>query len=148
MDHSLGNLTKCRKAIEIQKEWKPMVGDWFWKPDGISYGLWLIAEIRSDILYCSGERMYHKPFDGKLVEFRMPEFYTWLPMQDQLQEMVLHEIGTAKDNFWTDLARLNKWAFEEKFMDDIPQSMEQLWLAFVMKERYNKVWTGEDWRQR
>ena len=25
------------------------------------------------------------------------------------------------------------------------QTMEQLWLAFVMKERFNKVWNGEDW---
>jgi len=24
-------------------------------------------------------------------------------------------------------------------------SMEQLWLAFVMKEKYGKVWNGEDW---
>ena len=24
-------------------------------------------------------------------------------------------------------------------------SMEQLWLAFVMKEKYNKVWNGEEW---
>ncbi len=24
-------------------------------------------------------------------------------------------------------------------------SMEQLWLAFVMKEKYNKVWDGEEW---
>jgi hypothetical protein len=24
-------------------------------------------------------------------------------------------------------------------------SPEQLWLAFVMKEKYNKVWNGEDW---
>jgi len=24
-------------------------------------------------------------------------------------------------------------------------SMEQLWLAFVMKEKFDKVWNGEDW---
>ena len=24
-------------------------------------------------------------------------------------------------------------------------SMEQLWLAFVMKEKYNKTWNGEEW---
>jgi len=24
-------------------------------------------------------------------------------------------------------------------------SMEQLWLAFVMNEKYNKVWNGKDW---
>ena len=24
-------------------------------------------------------------------------------------------------------------------------SMEQLWLMFVMKEKYNKEWNGKDW---
>jgi len=23
--------------------------------------------------------------------------------------------------------------------------MEQLWLAFVMKEKHNKTWNGKDW---
>ena len=46
----------------------------------------------------------------------------WLPRQDQLQEMV------EKDNFSVKAT-----------------SMEQLWLAFVMKEKYNKQWNGEGW---
>jgi hypothetical protein len=25
------------------------------------------------------------------------------------------------------------------------ESMEQLWLAFVLKEKYGKVWSGTDW---
>lgn len=24
-------------------------------------------------------------------------------------------------------------------------SMEQLWLAFIMKNEYHKIWSGEDW---
>jgi len=24
-------------------------------------------------------------------------------------------------------------------------SMEQLWLAFIMSEKYGKVWNGDDW---
>ena len=27
----------------------------------------------------------------------------------------------------------------------VSPSMEQLWLAFVMKKRYSKVWNGKDW---
>ena len=27
-------------------------------------------------------------------------------------------------------------------------SMEQLWFAFVMKEKYGKVWDGESWKIR
>lgn len=26
-------------------------------------------------------------------------------------------------------------------------SMEQLWLAFVMKEKYNKTWDGNEWKE-
>ena len=29
--------------------------------------------------------------------------------------------------------------------DEVFESMEQLWLAFVMKELYGKVWNGEEW---
>ena len=29
--------------------------------------------------------------------------------------------------------------------DEVFESMEQLWLAFVMKEKYGKVWNGEEW---
>ena len=32
----------------------------------------------------------------------------------------------------------------QKIMDK-NYSMEQLWLAFVMKDKYKKVWNGEDW---
>ena len=35
-----------------------------------------------------------------------------------------------------------KIAYWEQFL-----SMEQLWLAFVMKEKYGKVWDGETWRE-
>ena len=60
----------------------------------------------------------------------------WLPRQDQLQEMV------AQDG------NLPVWKVEEWFHNWIPrgarpESFEQLWLAFVMKEKYDKVWDGK-----
>lgn len=78
----------------------------------------------------------------------------WLPRQDQLQEIV--EIKTAQqfsDKF------LGKEGICIEFLDSsVPNaledywvqftSMEQLWLAFVMKEKYNKVWDGERWVNR
>ena len=27
----------------------------------------------------------------------------------------------------------------------LTSSMEQLWLAFVMSEKYNKIWNGKEW---
>lgn len=62
-------------------------------------------------------------------------------VQDQLQEMIvlfwigLHNSGVLK---WLSL-------FSKEFGYD-DKSMEQLWLAFLMKELHNKVWTGE-WSQ-
>jgi len=78
----------------------------------------------------------------------------WLPRQDQLQEMVgdyrqcsqflaeyfsamldwLPFLGQERDEYWdSDLSPI-------KFT-----SMEQLWLAFVMKEKFGKIWNGGEW---
>ena len=64
--------------------------------------------------------------------------HVWLPRQDQLQEMVI-----PKPFFdWR-----NVLSFFDDFIDwdnlDTFGSMEQLWLAFVMKEKFNKTWDGE-----
>lgn len=69
----------------------------------------------------------------------------YLPRQDQLQEILEFPVGSFCDNFWSALANIHKWAFDKKWLDYIPLTMEQLWLAFVMKEKYNKVWDGKDW---
>jgi hypothetical protein len=70
----------------------------------------------------------------------------WLPRQDQLQEMLSFVVGAFQDNFWSALDNLHKYAFTVPFKADIPVSMEQLWLAFVMYELHQKVWTGDGWR--
>lgn len=74
----------------------------------------------------------------------------WLPHQSQLQDMVLKyskqsplELAVSFGNTQYELLfnnRIQVAKFPER-----DTSMEQLWLAFVMKERYSKVWNGEDW---
>ena len=74
-----------------------------------------------------------------------------LERQDQLQEM----LGILHDNFCDrNLGRFCSWIgitggpdkfYNLKYKMQFT-SMEQLWLAFVMKEKFRKVWTGEDWR--
>ncbi len=77
----------------------------------------------------------------------------WLPRQDQLQEMVPNE-GWGND--WNPtLWPLHLAQVLDEYSDATydywqetgwqPESMEQLWLAFVMKEKYNKIWNGEVW---
>ncbi len=70
----------------------------------------------------------------------------WLPRQDQLQEMVWGKLGDYCTNKISSLA-WGVWDFYLRADDNYyPDSMEQLWLAFVMKELYSKIWDGEKWK--
>ncbi len=69
------------------------------------------------------------------------DYHIWLPRQDQLQAMATLPI-----------ARLVH-VFQEFIRDSAIagifsqyKSMEQLWLAFVMKEKHDKTWNGEEWK--
>ncbi len=64
---------------------------------------------------------------------------TWLPTQSQLQEML-------EENHPLPLAfELKHWCeMNYEYADDFT-SMEQLWLAFVMKSLCLKVWDGNKW---
>ena len=106
---------------EIQKQWSMKAGDWL-RIRGSKY-VSLAYESTA-----RGESGFAEP-DA-----------VWLPRQDQLQEMV-------KEKFlgWTYpgvLNELQKLCFEISHYD----SMEQLWLAFVMKELYSKTWDGDKWQ--
>ncbi len=84
----------------------------------------------------------------------------WLPRQDQLQEMVESVFdklnGKRHHLIFHFYEFLNKKNYSRKstqcnyvvianLMNDWP-SMEQLWLAFVMKKKFGKSWDGEEWR--
>ena len=85
--------------------------------------------------------MLDKAIDGEHLAFK--SFDRTQNVQDQLQEMMENEIGRiGMPFFWLTMLR--------DFCEEIGYpftSMEQLWLAFVMKELYQKKWTGEDWIQ-
>ena len=69
-----------------------------------------------------------------------------LERQDQLQEMVSDNPYTnIKNAMYSMLDDLHKFAFNSNWLGFIPVTMEQLWLAFVMKEKYSKSWNGKDW---
>ena len=66
----------------------------------------------------------------------------WLPRFDQLQEMLDTEEIEPNLIPYDKLFHFTSWVRVE----DVPfTSMEQLWLAFIMKEKFNKVWDGEIW---
>ena len=79
-------------------------------------------------------------------------FIIW--KQDQLQEMMLPEL--RKQQKYTHegfiaaclIADFDSWL--NRMFPWIPpkqcNSMEQLWIGFVMHEKYHKIWNGEDWK--
>jgi hypothetical protein len=86
----------------------------------------------------------------------------WLPRQDQLQEMLedkYSNLDKLVEAFWNAFAWFTKhegasfyppeWAFNNNFPPEQNwikfTSMEQLWLAFVMSEKFNKYWNGDNW---
>jgi len=69
----------------------------------------------------------------------------WLPRQDQLQEMVGRpEMGDLLNSFY-EFYGSDYHLSTSKFMFEGYNSMEQLWLAFVMWELYQKRWDGKTW---
>lgn len=74
----------------------------------------------------------------------MPDFEdsnvkVWLPRQDQLQEMLKLDCKP-----W-DFVRYFYKKMEGKITQYYLQfdSMEQLWLAYIMQKKYNKIWNEE-----
>lgn len=121
-------IKQCEKAVEIQKPSSQYVaGDWF-ADTGVVYVVGSHESIRYDFTD-----------------------HVWLPRQDQLQAMVLpspvfnldpEDFDTKIDYaFW--LAREFAEGIQERKWSQ--QTMEQLWLGYVMKKKYGKVWNNEDW---
>ena len=83
--------------------------------------------------------MLNKAIESKPLAFE--GFDRTKNVQDQLQEMVIGRV------FGGALALID-WAFSwrETIWNDYPfETIEQFWLAFVMKEKYGKTWDGEEW---
>ena len=128
MDTSKEYVKMCEKAEEIQKEWKPKQGD-----------------------YEINKRFLKEEVTKGFITFSWWDLTTegkvWLPRQDRLQEMI------EEGNAYTLTIDFLNWMEKESrkpYPDDqmimrLRFSMEQLWLAFVMKEKYNKTWDGKEW---
>jgi len=132
MDTSETYIKMCEKAEEIQKLKPKVIRSW----DEI--GSWFLDD-RGDLV-C---------FDSIGVAYKWwsesgRKTIAWLPRQDQLQEMV----GGYEAGF------IDWWHWRNAIYPEMQNplntvfrfsSFEQLWLAFVMKEKYNKVWGKEEW---
>jgi len=141
MDTSETYIKMCEKAGEIQEPWKPQCGDIF-----CYYGEPPIVG-KNPIHYKIIAGKDGKATEGELIPTEVVRryyrnLYYWLPCQDQLQGMYgdyhkcldfLHDFQCPEVNYW-----------HPKNFDPC-SSMEQLWMAVVMRERWNKIWNGDDW---
>ena len=130
MDTSEQYVKMCREAVEIRKEWKPRWSDYF-------YGKCLTHcgdEELSDNVYRyneSDEDCWHQTIpSGKVI---------WLPRQDQLQKIMGSD--------WRDVLSRFMWWYSDIEIEQLETmgSMEQLWLACMMKCIFKKIWNGEEW---
>lgn len=153
----------CEKIEEIQKLWKPDDGDYFYgyewadlkkyyDKEGnhqISKNVSKLATKEIHLLYFSGDD-YESCFPiGEDIgyENQKPDLTKsfWLPTQEQLQEMVFTE-----NDFYDNLIEFTKFIdteycyFAER--NDNYENFDELWLCYVMKEKYNKTWTGKIWK--
>ena len=119
---TLETYIKMSDCPEIQKGWKRQLGDFAYNHhstsnfhSGLNYG----------IPYIVTGRTWDKDI--------------WLPRQDQLQEMIDWSCWQLTTSF-AEFTHLEAGQMPTRFT-----SMEQLWLAFVMKEKFNKAWDGEKW---
>jgi hypothetical protein len=126
MDKSTPYSKMCESAKVIQKQWKPDFGDFF-----VSMSLGLTSPCQPIVSDLEKKMSYLKTIKA-----------VWLPRQDHLQEMVIENYATSWDlavAFSNVLMGENALYFEEF------DSMEKLWLTFIMLEKYKKKWKDGEW---
>ena len=131
-------IKQCEKAEEIQERWrhpfKNYIGDLYWK--GKKYLM-----IPEACIFVTE------------IMFKPDDDHIYLPTQEQLQEIIL-PVLKKKYNKYYDLVKKDRqanWIFRicncflNEHSEIYSNNMNELWLAFIMYQLYNKRWTGKDW---
>ena len=157
MDTSAEYIKMCETADEIQEPWnhrllgyEPNLFDVVYYPKWLAVGY---ACDNSESRPSGGKlKIWFPDKDNKEIWFKISgKFFMfeliWLPRQDQLQEMLGAHKLEAMILLINQLAGVvcsnDQWI--EKFYYRKCNSMEQLWLSFVMQKKFNKIWNGEEW---
>lgn len=140
----------CEKAKEIQKIWKPKVGDYALCSYAKTVEIYIISKIEVEgsakkfgIIYYINE--INGLSSATVMGNILKDDFTWLPIQEQLQEMT-----EGRFHIWGNLNSLYMTASTaDRASHQVCKqinSMNELWLIYVMKEKYNKVWDGDNWQ--
>lgn len=153
MDTSKEYLKMCELAIEIQKAKN------FERPYSI---FWIYYEDKEcgkcgkviDTNYCSdcggvsqdSEKGYFATTGSLTMNDRACK-NVWLPCQDQLQDLFIKDVKCSKGKSAVFRCVFDLTDFYNRFFKYYNQftSMEQLWLAYIMLSKYDKVWEKEKW---
>jgi hypothetical protein len=132
MDTSKEYIKMCEKAVEIQdmKSRTIETGDFYYQKENRSYAYKGVHISKTGIQRCPAPNP---------VTWRI-----WLPRQDQLQGMIDH---MSVFDLMRDFNEFNDFNGDNRPYTHSLNSMEHLWLAFVMKEKFNKTWNGTEWEQ-
>ena len=140
MDISKEYVLMCERAEEIQ-DLRKLNNSW-------KSGSWYYNRLTSNFNVCNQEL--------NMLGGETPSEYIYIPTQDQLQDMVVSSFDISKAAKTALLLSSIDCCSQEYFIMSScgliadkkwhPESMEQIWLAFVMKEKYGKEWTGEEWQ--
>ena len=152
MDTSKEYIRMCEKADEIQEARIPRKDDILLHD--ICPKCMLETEVHPNPMYM--HTCEHCKWSGNYNDL----LFIWLPRQDQLQDMLKEVIKNKYISQPTHIVSLLIKEIAEyascgregefrypSFKTANNGSMEQLWLAFVMKEKYNKIWNGEKWEK-
>ena len=146
----------CEKTKEIQ-DLRPIGKEW---QEGDCYAIFIRGSKRQYDRWVTGWAGYE--CDGEEgLPIRVEHAFgmdkqIWLPRQEDLQEMVRDKYVIIERWFpveqgapiWN-VSRTADYKLSEVEGRPIRgmwfDTAEEAWLAFVMKEKYNKIWDGEDW---
>lgn len=170
MDLSQKYIDMSREAVKIQALWIPKDGDYYYGPScmpGCGYGaaeLKICVNILKDVIFIDDDgydaRVTKKHWTilsmslGDWWSGDIPrEQCTWLPKQDQLQNIAMpkNELGNILST-WGLHTNFTKWYEDESLRVDDGSSdnamnwtYEQLWLGYVINLNFNKYWNKIIW---
>ena len=142
MDKTAKYIEMCNKAKEVQKVWVKASGDFFYDHSHV--------KILMDRGFEKDESIAYSAVSVKCIPLVYVRF-CWLPRQDQLQSIAgtiwgmdyTHPCTFGEGmvaHIWEGCPEVQTYYWSMK-------TWEQFWLAIVMKEKYQKVWstTKKDW---
>lgn len=126
-------------CAELMKAWEPTEWDYIWTEKYLGTldekkEVWCILpnSIADSGVYGLSPDLFDEPH-----EMYKYDKIIWLPRQDQLQEI------TQLTTWYLELY-FHHWFLKNSEINT-EKTMEQLWLSFMMKQKFNKTWDGKNW---